>query len=186
MSKKLINIAIIFTGYCQRGSSFANSRDVSIVQARDFDSNFTNLQLARISSKYASFLEEGDILVKARGSRFEAKVFRGAAMPTAAVNTLLVVRLTDEAFLPEYVAQLINQSDSQKKLRLQSTGAVLSSLSPTILGSLDIKPIPLEEQQKICNALNSVNEYISLHKRYLELEEKLSQEIISNLVKGTK
>lgn len=183
---RLNNTATIFTGYCQRGGSFVDSRNVQIVQARDFDSEFINLQSTHISSKYASFLKEGDILVKARGSKFEAKVFRNTPALAAAANTLLVVRLESKKLLPDYIALIINQPESQKKLRLQSTGAVLSSLSPKTLGSLEIKQIPLEKQQKICNALNAMNEYISLHKRYLKLEEKLTQEIISNLMKGTK
>jgi restriction endonuclease S subunit len=183
---RLNDTATIFTGYCQRGGSFVDSRNVQIVQARDFDSEFINLQSTHISSKYASFLKDGDILVKARGSKFEAKVFSGASILTAAANTLLVVRLKNKYFIPGYIAQIINQPETQKRLRLQSTGAVLSSLSPMTLGSLEIKQIPLEKQQKICDALNTMNEYISLHKRYLRLEEKLAQEIISNLMKGTK
>lgn len=183
---KLSNIATITTGYCQRKNTGKMLQEVSLVQARDFDSEFINLQSTHISSKYVSFLKDGDVLVKARGSKFEAKVFSGASVLTAAANTLLVVRLKDKYFIPGYIAQIINQPETQKKLRLQSTGAVLSSLSPTTLGSLEIKQIPLEEQQKICDALNTMNEYISLHKRYLRLEEKLAQEIISNLMKGTK
>lgn len=186
---KLLKIATITTGYCERKreKAFASPCNILLVQARDLDADYASLQPSQISSKYSLFLRQGDILVKARGSSFLAKVFSEETLiPTVATNTLLVVRSKNKTFLPNYIAQVINRPESQKKLRLQSTGAILSSLSPSTLGSLDIPQIPLEEQQKICDALNTINEYISLHKRYLKLEEKLTQEIISNLMKGTK
>lgn len=182
---KLSNIATITTGYCQRKNTGKMLQEVSLVQARDFDSDFVCLAKTNIPAKYSSFLQDNDILVKARGTKHDARLFKmRSRKPVVASNTLLVIRVTDDNFLPGYIAQLINAASVQKYLRVSSLGALLSALSPATLAEIEVEKIPLAKQQQLCDAIEAIEEYKAALERYRNLEDSLLNSLTSRLTKG--
>ena len=159
-----------------------------MIGAKDISTNFTEAKRGKIPVNFRDFLQNGDILVKARGENHEAKVFRAQSddYPYVATSTVLVVRLFNDRYTPLYLAHVINSSKSQKRLRSMSTGRTVASLSPLSMGELQVPDVSLSTQYKIERIMEILDEQRIILTKYYDANERLIKGIQNELIKGVK
>ena len=185
--KRLHDISLIRTGYNFRSIANTAKQPVFLVSAKDLNSNFTDLDEIEIPNSYGNFLQEGDILVKSRGANYEAKVFhkpRTTDQPHIAVNTLIIISLTDKSYKPSYVAQIINLEETQQLLRSLSSGRTVPILSPSSLSSLQCPEASLEKQEQFETITKIIDEYQSTVAQYQKAADNLTKALKTKLMKG--
>lgn len=182
----LSNIADIRTGYNPRSTAKSEQQTVFAISAKDFATDYTETSKENIPKSFNNYLRDGDILVKSRGVNYEAKIFRPHSRehPYIAVNTLIMVRLKTNHYKPAYITQIINSESAQQFLRSLSSGAVLSTLSPSSLGSLSCPRISLREQEKLENITKTIDEYQVCMTQYQKASEKLVKAVNQQVMKG--
>lgn len=185
---KLNDIADIRTGYNPRSTSKTNQQTIFTVSAKDLAEDFTNVDKNAIPSSFDNYLRDGDILVKSHGINYEAKVFRSRDYntPFIALNTLITVRVTVDWYKPEYIAQIINSGRSQQLLRSLSSGATVSVLSPSSLGTLLIPEAPLEKQEQLDDITKIMDEYHACLTQYQKASKNLTKAIGQLFMEGVK
>ena len=185
--KRLNDVSIIRTGYNFRSISNTVKRLVFLVSTKDLSSNFTDLDEIEIPSSYSNFLQDGDILVKSRGTNYEAKVFhkpKDADQPYIAANTLIIVRLTGASYKSSYVVQIINSKETQQFLRSLSSGRTVPILSPASLSLLRCPEAPSEKQEWFETITKTIDDYQSALAQYQKATDNLTKAIKTKLMKG--
>ncbi len=155
MVKTLKDIAQINSGYSNR-ERIENDPDhgsVHIIQLQNLDSSNTKLQNIphKIKSEdvpASQLLQNGDVLVIAKGSRNNAIVFR-ENYPAAAVSLFFVIRPNNELIISDYLAWFINQESIQAILHIGKAGTSALSINKITLSDLEIKVPSLSTQNKI-------------------------------------
>lgn len=185
---KLIDISEICVGYKLRGATKAGQQTVFMVSAKDLTTGFVEVSKVIIPKSFNNYLQDGDVLVKARGASYEAKVFRRLSQeyPYIASDTLLVVRLKTADYEPAYIAQVISSERSQQFLHSLSSGATISILSPSSLGSLPCPRISLREQERLEDMTKTIDEYCAALAQYQKAGEQLTEAIKQQFMKGVK
>jgi restriction endonuclease S subunit len=188
MKKKLSDIAEIRTGYNFRSISNVGLQDVCVISAKDLNNNFTDLEMFLIPASYDGYLRKGDILVKSRGTSFEAKVFNvdDSVNKYIAVNTLLIVRLKTDEYKPSYIAHIINSGGVQLFLRGLASGQTVPILSPASLGILQCPEIPIERQEEIEVITETIDDYRVTMAKYIKAQEDLVKAIENKITEGVK
>lgn len=182
----LNTISEIRTGYNPRSTTKIEQQIVFIVYAKDLATNFTEVSELAIPRSYNSYLQDGDILVKSRGANYEAKVFRPhyQGHPYVAASTLLVIRLTSNAYKPAYIARIINSKRTQQLLRLSSSGSIVLTLSPSSIGAIPCPETSPEKQEQLENFTNVLEDYRTCLTKYQRAGEDLTKAIEQQLTKG--
>lgn len=165
---KLNELVEIRSGYTFR-ESIGNLPDgeTEVFQSGDLndDIDVANRPLIAFPGHTSHLLQEGDILVSARGV-LKAYIYRGKK-PSVASSSILILRTKQLQATPEYIAAFFNSSAGIKAyLRLASSNA-LPTITKANLGEIDIPDIPTKSQQ----ALGKLIDTIDTERR--QLEEKL-------------
>lgn len=174
--KKLIQIVDAQFGANVTGKMVG---DFAFVQGRDFDANGEYLGLEPMYADGAdlrsvNFLRRGEILFSTKGKIF-ATVWQDQMANTIASGTFLILRVTDDSVLPEYLALYLNSSKAKRYYDLHVKAATVNHIGRKQLELMEIK-IPTIEQQKL---LVEVNELI-IEEKKLNSELKERKEKILN------
>ncbi|SFK72581.1 Type I restriction modification DNA specificity domain-containing protein [Candidatus Pantoea symbiotica] len=149
--KKLGEIADIRSGYTLREAiTPVPGGDVRILQIKDIELDWQwdpDVLPAIAWEQHAlpPLLEQGQIVVAARGNRNTAAVYRGD-IPVVATNQFLVVTLKrkESEFVPEYLGWVLNQPMIQ--LEFQRSGSNIQLITKAALMQVTI-PVPAIETQ---------------------------------------
>lgn len=155
MRIKLGQIAEIRTGYTLReGFSKMIRGDTPLIQMSDLEALVENKidQVKTINMKVRSpdwTLQEGDLLMKARGAEFVPvfvpKAFQGAVF----THPLLRIRVDRELADPEFIAWLLSQSNIQAQLQRFSAGTSLQMLKLSNLKEIELNLPSLNRQYQV-------------------------------------
>ena len=177
MINYLKDISVIFAGHSIRSKIKPNPKGKeSIVQMANISldgvldwKSVERIDLAAYTgSRGTRFLENGDIVFKARGNNHQAAVIRDCREKTVASPHLLIIRLNpDSGLLPEFVAWQINQFPLQQYF--SNTIAARGGVTKGMLSFVPIDCINLPEQRK---ALQEHEEW--LRKKH-EIQKKLEK-----------
>lgn len=94
------------------------------------------------------FLEDGDILVAARGNHNYAVLVEGPPQALAAPH-FFVVRAIQDQVLPEFLVWLLNQTYCQRYFDQNAEGSVTKSIRKSVLESTPVTIPPLDRQLTI-------------------------------------
>jgi restriction endonuclease S subunit len=159
----LSELAAIQSGYPFRGPiKVIEAGNTRVVQMKDLDKDqgvnwleTTRTQLE--GRKSPNFLQSGDVLFVARGSRFFAACAENPPEAAVAGAHLIVLRLKDQnAVLPEFLTWLINQAPVQQQLQTAAEGTNQLSIRISAIGSLQIPVPPRHHQQAIIDLAKTV------------------------------
>ena len=153
--------------------------DVRVLQIRDLRLGrvieATDMPLIKNPRGRSTLLESGDIVIPARGEHYQAVSFT-LPEPTLASSQLLILRVTSDTVLPDYLCWALNQPGPQHTLRNESRGSNMPLLTRQSLGAVQVPLPPLATHQKI----------IDLQQLW-EQEQQLTQQLLNNretLLKG--
>lgn len=156
--KKLGQIAGIRSGHTLRGAITPDPEgDVHLLQIKDLDQDwqFNHKALPTVvwEQRIAPpFLEQGEIVVAARGNRNLAVVYRGQ-VPVVPTGQFLIVSLKrkESEIAPEYVCWLLNHPTIQQwfhrsgtNIQLITKSALLDVIIPVPSLEIQLKVIELE------------------------------------------
>jgi hypothetical protein len=154
-------------------------RDLVAKTSIDFDA----LPTARVdASQMGNCLEEGDILMPARGDYYFARRCTHLSAPTFPTGQINVITPLSSTVDVRYLTWYLNQADAQRFIRSGISGTGIQSLSKAKLLSLPI-PIPtLDVQQKIAFLQDLHLERVSLMEELAELNQLELDAICRNLI----
>lgn len=178
--KKLGQIAGIRSGHTLRGAITPDPEgDVRLLQIKDLDQDwqFNHKALPTVvwEQRIAPpFLEQGEIVVAARGNRNLAVVYRGQ-VPVVPTSQFLVVSLKrkESEIAPEYVCWLLNHPTIQRWFHRSGTNIQLITKSALLDVAIPVPPIETQlqliELQRIWQKENELINKLQENRHQLEL-----------------
>lgn len=151
--KKLGQIAGIRSGHTLRGAITPDPEgDVRLLQIKDLDQdwqfNYKVLPTVVWEQRIAPpFLEQGEIVVAARGNRNLAVVYRGQ-FPVVPTSQFLIVSVKrkEREIAPEYVCWLLNHPTIQQWFHRSGTNIQLITKSALLDVAIPVPPIETQLQ----------------------------------------
>lgn len=177
------NVAQIFRGKAvSRKDPAGNISVVNISNIGEYDVNYENLEhMDEEERKVANYLlQEGDVLLPARGTAIRTAVFRQQKYPCIASSNVIVIRPDDKLLHSTYLKIFLDSPIGNKLISSTQQGTTMMNISYKDLNILEI-PLPsMEEQQAIVkeykDELEKYKETINAaQKRWNEVRTKLQR-----------
>ncbi|XYJ09378.1 restriction endonuclease subunit S [Telluria sp. B2] len=155
MSLPLKSIADVQAGHPFRsGVPFVENGNAYALQMRDLnpggDVAWDGLVRTEVDTrKPIQWLEPGDVIFVARGTRNYAVCLREVPKPTVCSPYFFLVRIKSPALLPEFLAWQINRTPAQRYLAGSAEGTDQLSIRRPVLEALPLAIPPLSQQQLI-------------------------------------
>lgn len=178
--KKLGQIAGIRSGHTLRGAITPDPEgDVRLLQIKDLDEDwqFNDKALPTVvwEQRIAPpFLEQGEIVVAARGNRNLAVVYHGQ-VPVVATSQFLIITLKrqESEIAPEYVCWLLNHPTIQQWFHRSGTNIQLITKSALLDVAIPVPPIETQlqliELQRIWQKEDALINKLQENRHQLEL-----------------
>ena len=175
MQLLLTHLADVFTGLTIRNrNEITMDGRVRLIQPRSVVGG-PRLDLANIDyiderpQSDRQYLTGGELILRTRGSRFEAALFPADGIATMAAAPLIVLRPDAKRVVPEYLQWLLNESPEVRQLMERVTrGSTVQALNIEDLAKMTVPRPSLSRQRAIVEAS-------TLSRRATELERQLSQ-----------
>ncbi|MCC6463116.1 MAG: restriction endonuclease subunit S [Saprospiraceae bacterium] len=189
MQKKLGYIASITTGVYEKTHP---SGDTLYLQGKHFDAHgrfredmIINPELQAEERLEKHLLQDGDILLIAKGENNRAGMYQKEIGQAVASSTFFVIRLTESSVLPEFLRWYFNTGYMQETFSGLSRGTQISSLSKKTLSEIEV-PVPsLKKQQEILEIQQVWEKEKSLTMDLLNLKDAWYQKLLLNQAKST-
>jgi restriction endonuclease S subunit len=128
------------------------------------------------------YLNPGDVLLAAKGSKNFATMFRGHFSAVAS-TTFLVSRLRRADILPEYLVWYLNNPETQARLKHNAIGSSIVSISKSTLADLEITIPPLDVQRRILEIARLSTTEHNLRLKIADLRRLQVEQQIHNAIK---
>lgn len=162
--KELIgNVAQVFRGKAvNKKDPTGNIGVVNISNIGDYEIDYKNLEyLQEEERKVANYiLQEGDVLLPARGTAIRTAVFHDQTYPCIASSNVIVIRPDTKKLNSYYLKIFLDSPIGNKLISGAQQGMVVMNISYKDLNVLEV-PLPIMEKQEA-----TVNEYLDELKRY--------------------
>ncbi len=127
------------------------------------------------------FTEEGEILVRLSYPYTAVHIDKGKA-GLLVPSSFAIIKLRTADYIPEYVTWYLNSDQVKKELIKSQTGTAMSTTNKSILTSIDIKEMPIEDQKRIGKIQELYFREKELLDRLIEEKEKYYQAITNKLM----
>lgn len=117
------------------------------------------------------FSEKGDILMRLTDPNtavYVSEEQEGLLVPSYFVK----IKVSDKHYLPEYVAWYLNSEQTKRELQKVQSGTRVTSTSKKVLGTIEIKELPVDKQQKLIEMTQLHQKEKVLYKRIIKEKEK--------------
>ena len=128
------------------------------------------------------FTDEGDILIRL-SYPYTAVYIDESKVNLLVPSSFSIIKLTTSNYIPEYIAWYLNSDKAKKELIKAQTGTAMSTTNKTILASIDIKEIPIEDQKRIGKIQELYLKERELLDRLIEEKEKYYKAVTNKLMK---
>jgi len=181
----LKSIAEIISGYSFRSAtSNFPSGNTFILQSRSIRNDMSldlhnglSFNVGDIKTK--AFTEINDVLVGSKGNPTIGYVESDEKILVS--SSMYIIRVTDDAVLPKYLAIYFNSSNGQRELNRITLGGYIKGISKTNLEVLAI-PIPSKEiQEKIVSLHDNIVKQKGLLDRRSEIDSKILDYTLDHL-----
>ena len=138
--------------YTNSGIRFLRAKNINYNQINFYDDDLfidskTNEALAR------SQIKDGDLLISIAGTIGRIGIIKTNNNLFNCNQAIAIVRLKKNIY-KEYIGFLLNSEKLQNQIKASAVTGVISNLSLTQIGNLQIQLPPLDEQKKIVKKLN--------------------------------
>jgi len=141
---------------------------VNISNIGEFEIDYTGLDYIDEEERKVTnyLLQDGDLLIPARGTAIRVAVFKEQAYPCIASSNVIVIRAIDESLSTTYLKLFFDSPLGRKMLVTRQQGTAVMNISYKELNNIEIQLQSMEEQKAIAD------EYT----RELEVYKKAIQE----------
>lgn len=185
---KLKQIATINAGYPFRGK-ISETADSQVVAVQMKDVSITEgihwpgcISTTLNGKREPDWLQPGDILVAARGSRNYAVQVDDNGLRAVAAPHFFVVRLKRNDVLPDYLAWLLNQSPCQRYFDKNAEGTLTKSIRRSVLEETLVAVPPLAKQHSIVGLTSTLRQEQRILEQMLRNGEHLLNTIANDLL----
>lgn len=189
LNKRLKNIAEIYSGHLiPRKVNDDPNGNVRYIQMKDIDveCNVDVSKLSRVFIKKSidgKCLLKNDILFKAKSNSNFACVIKKNFDNLIASAHFFTIRIKSNIIVPEYLAWFINQKNTQRFLKINSSGSTISVVTKKQLGELKVSIPSINNQEKIIKLDNLRKKEKELETKISELRRKIYNQKISNILR---
>ncbi|WP_067150231.1 restriction endonuclease subunit S [Pseudotamlana agarivorans] len=184
MIKKLGNIAEIQFGSYDKPKEEGS---VKYLHAGHFDKLFKPTKFEKsfveLDDKNDKFLlQPNDVILAGKGHRTFAWAYNvsfGQATPS---SLFYIIRTNSSEVLGAYLAQYLNTEKVQYKLKLIGAGATITSIPKKELAQLSIVLPSIEEQKKIIDFIELLDEDLKLTQDLLNKRTALKKGLVNRLI----
>lgn len=164
--EKLSNIADIRFGINARTQA---QGEVACLQGKDFDEygeiDYTGISYVDESQcKDTDFLQLGDVLFAAKGSRNYAVAWGGEIPRTVASSTFFVIRNLQHGIKPEYLVWFLMSARAERFFERNIKQATVRTVSKKVIEQLEIEVVSAEKQQAVIQLAKHFQKSLILNK----------------------
>lgn len=193
MKMHLTQISSIQLGFSFRSKIESDfDADLWILQPKDFytlpkempplntlirlnSSGFSN------SDKYS--LLDKDLIFRSRGARPNTILYKSESGKSILLaSPLMRIRVTDNRFLPEYLAWYLNSPPAQQYFAEHAKGQTIQHLDKKTIHDTEIPVIPLEKQRSIVELSTLINKEHDLRLQITNKLYSMQNEIVTNYI----
>ncbi|CAN5358312.1 hypothetical protein BH11BAC1_BH11BAC1_03940 [soil metagenome] len=179
MFQQLKNIASLQFGIYYKPE---RNGDLLYLQNTNFNSDRPKAFLSKDTISPSHLLQDGDILIIAKGSRNTASVYSKSTGDAVASSLFFIIRLENKQVLPEFLAYYLNDSKTQSMLKKLSGATTVPTLSKKDLMEISI-PIPsLHQQKQIVSMMNQWEQEKNLTQTLIEKKDQLYASLFNQLI----
>ncbi len=153
-------------------------KDVSVAQGINWAGCIETEPMGRS----AAWLEQGDILVAARGNHNYAALVSDAPVTAVAAPHFFVVRAKGGTLLPEFLVWLLNQRQCQRYFDQNAEGSVTKSIRRSVLEATPIAIPPLDKQQVVMQLVSTLKQEQRALDSLVQSNEALLGSIAADLI----
>lgn len=183
MQQKIKNYANIISGYTFRGAVEADKNgNTFVLQAKNIISAQSLVdtegltQVLFTGSRGAYFLQNGDVVVVSRGTgvgSYRSAVWKLDVKNILASASLLIVRITDNKLLPEYLSLYFNSPLGQGQFFKIVSGASIQTIPRSKFEELNIFIPPLQKQQQVIDLAENIRQQQQIIQRQTQIKQKI-------------
>ena len=130
-------------------------------------------------------LEPGDVVITRAGTVGQTDVFPESADRGIMDSSLIRLKLNEQRIRPRYLATYISDSSiSQFQIQSMSHGGTRININNQIIKSLSVPLPPLEEQDRISEALELAQRKIALEQEMKQKFQELKRGLMQDLLTG--
>lgn len=189
----LHNLATIHPGYPFRGRlPVDRGGNAFVVQFRHLvagepldDKDGENLDVVTLPGRrQPDYLQTGDILFMARGTRNHAAVVRALPSNTVCTPNFFHLRIKPEVnnLLPEFLAWQLNHLNAQRYFSVCSQGSAAPSVNKTQLGDLYVVVPPLVQQRLMVELLGVAKREQALLEQLIENRQRMTNAVAQRIL----
>lgn len=189
----LHNLVIIHPGYPFRGRlPVKRGGNAFVVQFRHLvagelldDKDGENLDVVTLPGRrQPNYLQPGDILFMARGTRNDAAVVRALPRNTVCTPNFFHLRIKSEVnnLLPEFLAWQLNHLNAQRYFSMCSQGSATPSVNKAQLGDLSVVVPPLEQQKLLVGLVEAAKRERVLLEQLIENRQRMTDAIAQRIL----
>lgn len=148
MERYIKEIGKISVGMLERPDREGN---VQYLQLKHFDEErrFMGVKNTELVLTARQMLQEGEVLLAAKGDKNFAVVYIGDMGPSVASPSFLIIKTEPTVVLPGYLAWYLNHPNVMRELRILATGTNIKSISKKALECFKVKVPSLSCQREI-------------------------------------
>lgn len=149
--QELGTVATIFRGKAvNKKDPNGNIAVINISNIGEYEIDYASLEyLDEEERKVANYLlQDGDLLIPARGTAIRVAIFREQSYPCIASSNVIVIRATDENLSTVFLKLFFDSPLGRKMLVTRQQGTAVMNISYKELNNIEI-PLPSVEEQKM-------------------------------------
>ena len=126
---------------------------INISNIGNYDIDYSSLESFKEEQrKVANYiLQDGDLLIPARGTAIRVAVFKEQSYPCIASSNVIVIRAKNKELNPVYLKVFFDSSLGRKILLLHQQGTYIMNISYKELNNVEIPFLSSEEQQTMAD-----------------------------------
>lgn len=151
---RLREVAQVFRGKNNsRKSDTGNVGVINISQLRDYDIDYGGLEYINGTERNIAnyFLEDGDVLLPARGTATRVAIFEKQDFPCIASSNIIIIRPRQDLLSGVYLKMFLDSPLGGKILASAQQGTTVVNLSYRDLQEIEIPFLPLETQKELAD-----------------------------------
>lgn len=180
-------ISEIIAGYTFRKALINDPNgDTQVLLAKNINSygdiNYSELPRINLTlPRTNAFIRRNDVILSSRGI-FRAGTFYKEMENTIASSSLFILRIRDNAVIPEYLSIYLNSEAGQNSIQKILTGSSIKTILRGALENLSI-PIPsLKVQKLIIEISDNWQKREKLLNQKINLSKNIAEEVIKQLL----
>lgn len=147
--QELGTVATIFRGKAvNKKDPTGNIAVVNISNIGEYEIDYAGLDHLEEERKVSNYLlQDGDLLIPARGTAIRVAIFKEQPYPCIASSNVIVIRATDESLSTVFLKLFFDSPLGRKMLVSRQQGTAVMNISYKELNNIEI-PLPSVEEQK--------------------------------------